>query len=578
MAATSTRSKLQEMIKEAEQVTVKRKVATKTEVKEEVANDEKFSDIDGNTFYKIVFDEKLTPEQKKEEITKALTYTLEEDKEKNKERLQELDLFKEYLQFERKRMAQEIIKLTDTGAFGELKAVYDELNSAVIDFEERMQPLTDIVEAVYQLRKAGGTMDVFRQIREDRESEIREIKFFAEKAEKMAEFQASIESMNKEIALFGEQRGFLGLNLGFGPVLQSAAEAIALKKIDLENASKDVVQLTSEIEQAQKVADERKLASGKWAEEKKKIRELLDISTEEHKERQKALVNSAQHFVNSTEARVGGVLNHLSGMNGQIEGLFNANFGMSNIYAILNESVEEAGKNNQSLHDTLKAPQLKEGQTAETAIQKMERESKKMAVEDHITELSTAELDTKVTLSDLTSQSSRIKSMKDSNREQITKTRQLHSAGVAGVADRLSTVLQAVSAAALNESSEAAKFAVTTMNEKTNFVAMQESLRQAMGVKDTKNDLVKAVEDLEAYGETLKASTRITREGLQDIRETLKDLEEKTRQVQKDVKESIAVTADLGKEEANADAGSKRETAKGPAAAKKASPFKFGTM
>ena len=50
--------------------------------------------------------------------------------------IKEFELFKEYLQSQREEMAQEIIRLTDTGTFAELKTVYDELNRSLIDFDD----------------------------------------------------------------------------------------------------------------------------------------------------------------------------------------------------------------------------------------------------------------------------------------------------------------------------------------------------------------------------------------------------------------------------------------------------------
>ena len=84
-----------------------------------------------------------------EACARALAYA--DNKEQSRARLEEFKAFKEYLQFERKRMAQQIIDLTDTEAFAELKSVYDELNNSLISFEQKIAPLTDIVDAVYTL-------------------------------------------------------------------------------------------------------------------------------------------------------------------------------------------------------------------------------------------------------------------------------------------------------------------------------------------------------------------------------------------------------------------------------------------
>ena len=93
----------------------------------------------------------------------------------------------------------------------------------------------------------------------------------------------------------------------------------------------------------------------------------------------------------------------------------------------------------------------------------MERERKVEAVEDFIGLLGSAAVDTTQTLKDLTEQGGSIKTMRDTNRQQIDKTTKLHSSSVSGVSERLATVLQAVSAAALNEATGGAKQSIEHM-------------------------------------------------------------------------------------------------------------------
>jgi len=544
MANTSTQAKqITEMIEQARQATKKKTSTPEGSTVAQTKTDDKFSDIKTNTFYKIIFNEELAPEQKKEEVTKALTFKLEDTKEQNMTRLKEFTEFKEYLQFERKRMAQEIIKLTDTGAFSELKQVYDELNGAVIDFENRMTPLTDIIDAVYKLRLAGGetVLGVFKEIKQDQAAEEQRKKDLIEKQSRLDGLQSQIGNVNGDLAVLQNSRKHRKL-FGFGGLKDEAIREIEAKKTELADIDATVAKTAQELENLKDPNKANETQYAQFAEQKNKLRELLDISSEEHKERQKALVGAAQNFVNSTSERVGSVLGHLDGMGDQIEGLFNVNSGMQSIYAIVSEGSREAAEANTKVRDTLQPPA--DG-TKESAIKQMERESKKMAVEDHVSALGASTVDTEKTFADLSTQGFRIKSMKDSNREQIAKTRELHSSGVAGVADRLSTVLQAVSAAALNESAEMAKQTLGTMNDKTNKVAMQEAIRSAMGIKDTNDGLTKAIEDLQSYSEAIKATSAISREGLTEMKDILANLQEKTLEVQKEVKASIGIAAEV---------------------------------
>ena len=143
------------------------------------------------------------------------------------------------------------------------------------------------------------------------------------------------------------------------------------------------------------------------------------------------------------------------------------------------------------------------------------------------------------------------------------------SQGISGVADRLSVVLQAVSSAALGEASAMAKDTLQQMAENTNKVAQKESIRIAMGIEEQNEDLKKAIDDLGAYGEVVRAATNITREGLTDMRSKLDELKKLAAEVQTDVHEAIAVNADTA---AQADAPATK-----PAASRATpSPFKLG--
>ena len=154
--------------------------------------------------------------------------------------------------------------------------------------------------------------------------------------------------------------------------------------------------------------------------------------------------------------------------------------------------------------------------------------------------------------------------------QQAIRARAMHSQGISGVADRLSVVLQAVSSAALGEASAMAKDTLQQMAQNTNKVAQKESIRIAMGIEEQNSDLSKAIDDLGAYGEVVRAATNITREGLSDMRNKLDELKKLAEDVQGDVQDSIAVNADVARPQSAA--------ARTPAAAGEPtpSPFKLG--
>ncbi len=505
----------------------------KREQKQETATTSEFADIESNVFFNILLNSELSALEKKSQVAKALTF--EEGKEEARQKLDAFNLFKEYLQFERKRMAREIINLTDTEAFSELKQVYEDINTALLDFEERISPLTDIVDAVYTLRMNDMTFDIFREIAEDREAEEERERLREEQETSLNRLENEISDLQRRNAELGEEKAFFGL----GGIKQSARQKIAVNKVTLDEKAAELAALTADIEEAANAAA-RDTDFAEFSEEKAKLRELLDISSDEHKERQQALVDAARSFIDVTEARVAGVLGHFNGMNDQIDRLGDANYTMREIYAVLNDATDEAADSNQKNREDLNTPQADEGD-----IQTMERERRLRDLENHITALNQSNVDTTNVFAELTSTSHRIKTMKDGNDQQVSKTRALHTSGVAGVADQLSTVLQAVSSAALGESSEMAKISLERMHRTTSELGQKEVIRVALGTQEMNEDLTKALADLEQYGDVIRTATGITREGLTETKRLLNELEETAHTVHDDIKEATGVAADV---------------------------------
>ena len=503
----------------------------------------KFARIEENTFYKILFAEG-DPEAKKAAVARELAYDLADEKADNKASLAEFELFKEWLMQQRKEMAQEIIRLTDTDAFSELKDVFDEMNLGLLDFENRMEPLTEILDAVYALRLAsdGAMFDVFREIQEDKAEEERVALLRSKQDRKLAELSDEVTGLQRETERLREQKSWFGL----GGTKKSALREI--ERIDGVMAEKrsHVDQLVTEIENTKVDRESRFM---QFAEEKRKLRELLDISSEEHKARQQGLVDCANNFVRTAETRTEEVLQHLEGINRQVDRLADSNGGLRGVYAVISEAVEEAEQVNTRVRESLLT-----GPEGESSIAKMKRENNKMAVENHVTALTAAKVDTVSTFGDLTAESYRIKAMRDSNSGQVSKTRSLNSKGVAGVASRLSTVLQGVSMAALTESSEVAHMTLERMNDQTNRMAQKEAIKNAMGISLENDALVKAIEELESYGKVARAATDISREGYTEMKQHLEELERTAREVGEAVKQAVAVGAEVmqGKDEAAA--------------------------
>lgn len=506
----------------------------------EIKEDAKFADIKSNTFHKIMFNPQATPEEKRDAVEKALTYTKDKSKEENLKLLKEFDLFKEYMQSLRKMMAQQIIKMTDTDAMSELKDVYEQMNSSMLEFQDSMKPLMGIIDAVYNLRMKGGDVafNIFKEINADREHEEAQQRILEEKAKGISDLEKQIADANASIADSQTQNKKHFFGLFTGGLTEAAKYNIEQKNAEIAAARAQIGEIGKEVEAIQGLPP-RESAFKDLADEKAKLRELLDISSPEHKERQKRLVDAAQNFVITTEQRVGSVLNHYGQMGDQIVKLGDNNTKLQTAYAIITEAAGNAAAKNTDIHKEFAAVP-----DAETATAKIKRENTKMDVEDYIDSMNSSTLEANETLADLTTQGLRIKNLKDTNREQVTKTRKLHSSGVAGVADRLSTVLQTVSNAALNESAELAGNTVLKMNNDTDMMAMKESLGVAQRIGEEGKKLESAIDQLKAYREAANATADLARENYEYVKGNLAIMKQVREQTAEAIKGAKAVGAE----------------------------------
>lgn len=547
MSASASLSRKQQL---EEILAVRGKAAPTSKQKEEVAaKDSRFAKIETNPFFQAIFDESLSPEQKQAAVTKLLTFT--GTREENRERVKAFDLFKEYLQSEREVMATQIIKMSDTKNFATLKTTFEDINSSLIQFENDMKPLTDIIDALHELRADNQTLDAFREIKDEEARAAAIAKRDAEITDQINAVQARINELKTQNKVEEQKKGFFG----FGGLKPDAIQNIARNNVAIENAATEL----------QKMADEAKANAAKNTNTeskvtnlaaKEKLKEMLNLATDEHQQRSQNLINSAVNFVQTSKSKIETIREHLSNMGGQIQNLDDANSQMSFIYAILGEGVKGAENENKKLRESvLQAPET------ENMVEKLTRESKQRDLNEHIQMLEVSAADTTATVADLTSASIRIKNMNDANQSQIQMARDMHARGVAGVADRLSTVIQAVGAAAIAESNAMTAETLHTMSTNTDIIAQKESMRIAMGLQDRNNDMVRAIESLAQYGEVNKVATEFTRQGIETLRENLNLMEQTAREVAETVLESKSVVADvvMGK---NADDNKAVETKK----------------
>lgn len=519
----ATKQKLAETQKESSRIAIRRR--NREEEKEEIG-------IETNTFYSIIMADDVELEEKVNQVSKALEFT--NDKESDRTRIKEFEQFKEYLQSISETMSKQRIEMTDTGTFSELQKVYGDFNNDLNDFISKIKPLTDITDALYTLRKNGETRSVLQKIQQDKANARDKQDRIIDLNKTINEGENLMAELRKENVILAENKSFFGFgNIKPESKAQIQENEIKIAEIfnNVSNCTKERDKLLLEIENINN--------STEYSFEAQKLKELLDLNSEQHVQRQADLVQSALQFINSGKERFGEIRKHLELMNQQIEGLTDNNSQMQQIYAVLNDGTKKAEEANKTKRETLMNTPEPTSQ-----IEKMKLDKEKRDLDEFIDTVSQSTVDTMQTYGELSMEEIKLRNMQAATKNQSQSAATMHSRGIASVASQLSVVLTAVNSAAINESQVMASDTLTQMANVTNDVAKKESIRIATGRDDVNIELEKTLQDLVEFGDTQRQATEITRDAIKTMRDNLDELEKLSKDVQEDTADFVAVTAD----------------------------------
>ena len=517
----ATKQKLAELQQESSRVRTRRQ-------REEQEN----TGMETNTFYSIIMSEDVELEDKVNQVSKALEFT--NDKESDRARIKEFEQFKEYLQSISETMSKQRIEMTDTATFSELQKVYGDFNNDLNDFIDKIKPLTDITDALYTLRKNGETRSVLQKIQQDKANSRDKQDRIVDLNKTIDEGENLMAELRKENVILAENKSFFGFgNIKPESKAQIQENEIKIAEIydNVSNCTKERDKLLAEIEGINN--------STEYSFEAQKLKELLDLNSEQHVQRQADLVQSALQFINSGKERFGEIRKHLELMDQQIEGLTDNNSQMQQIYAVLNDGTKKAEEANKAKRETLiNAPE------PTSQIEKMKLDKEKRDLDEFIDTVSQSTVDTMQTYGELSMEEIKLRNMQAATKNQSQSAATMHSRGIASVASQLSVVLTAVNSAAINESQVMAADTLTQMANVTNDVAKKESIRIATGRDDVNIELEKTLQDLVEFGDTQRQATEITRDAIKTMRDNLDELEKLSKDVQEDTADFVAVTAD----------------------------------
>ena len=514
---------------------LKRKEITKEETKVYTRRrheEKEETGIETNTFYSIIMADDVELEEKVNQVSKALEFT--NDKEADRTRIKEFEQFKEYLQSISETMSKQRIEMTDTGTFSELQKVYGDFNNDLNNFIDKIKPLTDITDALYTLRKNGETRSVLAKIQQDKANR-RDLEERLESMKReLSMLEEDILQLKQENYKLAEDKSFFG----FGNIRAESKAQIKTNEDKITELDKNLHDLLPQIDNVRQQLTDMATGEG-YSFEAQKLKELLDLNSEQHVQRQADLVQSALQFINSGKERFGEIRKHLELMNQQIEGLTDNNSQMQQIYAVLNDGTKKAEEANKTKRETLiNAPE------PTSQIEKMKLDKEKRDLDEFIDTVSQSTVDTMQTYGELSMEEIKLRNMQAATRNQSQSAATMHSRGIASVASQLSVVLTAVNSAAINESQVMASDTLTQMANVTNDVAKKESIRIATGRDDVNIELEKTLQDLVEFGDTQRQATEITRDAIKTMRDNLDELEKLSKDVQEDTADFVAVTAD----------------------------------
>ena len=503
--STSTKRTVQSVISDAAKIR-ERQQAVVTEKTKAFAQT--------NVFAALMLNQELSPEAKRDAFVKELTFSKENTKEQNRAKLEAFGAFKEYLQEQRKILNREGIKLQDTEAFAELQSVVDDMTRSSVEFQDRAKPLIDVLTAVFEIRKNDKIPDVYKEIQKDKEWTEEQNQRLKEFERDLASAVARSEALEREKAQLSTEKSFFGL----GPIKKSALARIAeIDAIDKVRASDEINDALTKVDtQRSTLAAGRDPENPELASQKRVLREFLDLTKEENRDRQKALIDAAVNYVDTSDTRLKGVLGTLERLGKHAEVLSDTNGILKNMHLIMDESLKTVSERNEDIKRSLGSPAADE-----SSIARMTREDKLQDINEFISRSDDHAVDVANSIGGLTKHAVQIQAYKDTIRNESGSTKRLHLEGVSQMGEQLMSVVSAISAAATSESRSIAANNFARMAAQNQTIISQEVVRNATTIDLEAQQISRLVGELQDYGDVLKASSDIASAGYTRMRDTI---------------------------------------------------------
>lgn len=479
------------------------------------------ADISANPIAKIVLDPSVKDDAKVDALTKSITA----------ETLKEVQSFSTYLAQRRTMAQRRLLELTSTTAFPRLQSVIGSLQGGVVEFDNMMQPMTDDLQAAFDLRTNNKMNEAIKEIAEDRS---REAGWDAEQrriSDALRRLDAADDSARLEIARLGEDRNW------FGNVRASALQSIAERNAAIEAAEKTRAALKDDQERLAAERAEYANRADEYKGQKERLRKMLDLGPG-YVTRVEEIVNKAIDFIDKSTSEVGAVREEFDSLEEQASNVLKANAQMVRVTAILDKGIDGAN----TLHKE-KARELAVVPPDEDTLAQVTRTQARNDVERFVSALSETSVSTKKNVSALQEDAVGANNFNSVVMKQQTNLRELHGDGIASITTNLNMALQAFNTAALTEAGNNAWQAIGDMNAVTNKIRDNQVVASAMALDDTNRRIIEKFDSLQGVSEALQEANKLRADGISNIASSLAELADKTAQVQRDLQVNIGLDA-----------------------------------
>lgn len=503
--------------------------AEQARVKAQPQQEVKQIDITANVIAKIVLDPKLEPEQRVSQLSIALS---PENETEQAERRKALEETREFIASKRAAAARKQIELASTTIFAKVKQVIGGMQQGVVNFDNTMQPMTDDLQVIFDLRTSGKMNQTVANISQDRIVEADWEKRHQDIDQKTASINSDVKHLNKEISLLECDKNI------FGSVKKSAVQQIVLKQQQLKTLQEDMDQqkkfydtLTAE----QKEYDEK---HGEDKETKDKLRKMLDISGDEYIKKMEKVITDALAFIDTSKKDVGELREELGDLDEQAANQIRINGQLKLVTAILDKGIDKAQEINIG-----KVKSLAAAPDNEDMLSQVTRTQKKNDIERFVAALKGTSTSVKGTVSALTDDAISANNFSQIVADQRINIQELHSEGIASVTSNLSQTINAFNAAALNEGAENARQAMFDMNTVTDKIRNQSVINSAMTVENTEKRVIERIASLSSVTDALDVANKLSAKGMSSLAQRLSELDKANDEAQKKLQTNIGIVA-----------------------------------